>query len=111
MATENAVRIVEWPKEPARLEHHFELDKPCPVSILFDQAPAHVVVSPLEQPLNIDMQMSLKAREPIPVCIKLCEPICAKSDYTIGITIFDRPVATINVRGLTRLFACQKEEF
>jgi hypothetical protein len=42
----------------------------------------------------------------IPVCIRLCEPICARSEYSIDITIFDRPVASIAVAGQTRLFNC-----
>ena len=48
------------------------------------------------------MNMNVTAKEPIPVCIKLCEPICARSDYTIGINIFDNPFASITVRGLTK---------
>lgn len=42
----------------------------------------------------------------IPVCIRLCEPICARSEYSIDITVFDRPVASITVAGQTRLFNC-----
>lgn len=52
--------------------------------------------------------ISVAVREPIPVCIKLCEPICARSEYTIGIDIFDRPVAAITVKGLTKLFGCDE---
>ncbi len=74
-AEQQDVKIIGWPKEPAKLE----------------------------------MAMNLSARETVPVCIKLCEPICAKSDYTIGITIFDKPVATITLSGLTRLFNCPEE--
>lgn len=50
-------------------------------------------------------------KEPLPVCIKVCEPICAQSDYTVGITIFDRPVASITLQGLTRIFNCAEREF
>jgi hypothetical protein len=50
--------------------------------------------------------MNLAAKDTIPVCIKVCEPICAESSYTIGIDVFDRPVAQITIKGLTRLFNC-----
>jgi hypothetical protein len=89
------VRIVEWPKEPALLDHRFDAD-----------APAHVIVRSDEQPFHVDMQMNVAAREVIPVCIQVCEPICAESNYTIAIDIFDRPVAAITIKGLTRLFNC-----
>ena len=61
-----------------------------------------------KEPLNINaaMDSSVAVRGDVPICIRLCEPICAKSEYAIGITIFDRPVATITVSGLTRLFNC-----
>ncbi len=108
MADETKVTIAAWPKDPAALEHHFSADSPCPVSISFTDSPAHVVVSTEpQQPLAVNMNMQLTAREPIPLCIKLCEPICARSDYTIGINVFDNPVASINVRGTTRLEACR----
>jgi hypothetical protein len=45
----------------------------------------------------------------VPICIRVCEPICAKSEYSIGITIFDRPVATITVSGQTRFFNCDEK--
>jgi hypothetical protein len=90
------VSIVAWPERPARLEHAFEK----PVTVVL-QASA-------TDPLNVNM--NLVVREAIPLCIKLCEPICASSEYTIGITIFDRPVAAITIKGLTRLFNCKDEE-
>jgi hypothetical protein len=40
------------------------------------------------------------------LCITVCEPICAQSDYTIAIDIFDKPVASITVRGNTKFYAC-----
>jgi hypothetical protein len=95
---EQIVKIVEWPKEQAVLDHRFEAE-----------SPAHVVVSSADQAFNVDMNMNLAARETIPVCIKVCEPICAASEYTIAIDIFDRPVAAITIKGLTRLFSCGDE--
>ena len=55
------------------------------------------------------MNMAMRATDAIPLCISLCEPICAESSYTIGITIFDRPVISITIRGRTRLSACREE--
>jgi hypothetical protein len=56
--------------------------------------------------VNVSMDSAVTVRSEVPLCIRLCEPICAKSDYSIAITIFDRPVATIAISGLTRLFNC-----
>ena len=49
-------------------------------------------------------------RDTVPVCIKLCEPVCAESDYQISLTIFDRPVGTFSVKGITRFFNCKDRE-
>ncbi|NHZ90554.1 hypothetical protein F2P45_16240 [Massilia sp. CCM 8733] len=107
---EQTVSIVSWPEQSARLEHTFKLDKPCPVSIAFEPAPANVMLSSDPQrPLQVSMNMQLAAREPVPVCITVCEPICARSDYTIGIEVFGNPFASITVRGTTRLFACRDD--
>jgi hypothetical protein len=48
-------------------------------------------------------------RDTVPVCIKLCEPICADSRYEIGIDIFERPVAKITIGGVTRFFNCREK--
>lgn len=110
MADDHNVSIVAWPKEPAGLAHHFDPDKPCPVSISFAETPARVIVSTEpKQPVEVDMDMRLSVKETVPLCIKLCEPICAKSDYTIGINIFDNPFASITVRGMTKFANCREE--
>jgi hypothetical protein len=107
---ESKVTIVAWPKEAAVLEHHFPSGEPCPVSISFTETPAQVIVSTdPAQPVAVDMDMKVTAREPIPICIKLCEPICARSDYTIGVSIFDNPVASISIRGMTRIHNCREQ--
>ncbi|MCU0805239.1 MAG: hypothetical protein MUF79_09150 [Burkholderiales bacterium] len=110
-AEESKVSIVTWPKEALKLSHEFAEGKPCPVAIAFaPETPAHVVVgTDPKQPLDVNMSMSVSARQPVPLCISLCEPICARSDYTIGIAIFDNPFASITIRGLTRLFNCKEE--
>lgn len=96
MAEENVVRIVEWPKDSARLEHSFRQDNPCHVGIIFEERPA-----------KVDMHMDVSAQRPFPLCIKLCEPICVDSEYTVSIDVFDRPVAAITVKGRTRLTNCE----
>lgn len=84
MAEETTVRIVDWPDEPAR------------VAVATDPA----------LPVNVDMNTRVTVREDIGVCLKICEPICAESDYRVGISIFNNPFASISVRGITRLFGC-----
>ncbi len=110
MADQNDVRIIEWPKEPARLEHLFRTEQPCPVVVQFAEAPANVVVATApDRPLVVDMGMNLAVKQPLPVCIKLCEPICVDSDYVIGITLFDRPIISIAIKGRTRIYNCNEE--
>ncbi len=65
------------------------------VKVIFDKEPANVVVA---------------TAKTIPVCIEVCQPICAQSDYTISIEIFDRPVAVIKLSGLTRIFNCDEKK-
>ena len=110
-AEESNVSIVTWPEESLKLSHEFGDGKPCPVSISFTpNTPARIVVgTDPKQPLDVNMNMSVSARQPVPLCISLCEPICARSDYTVGIAIFDNPFASITVRGMTRLFNCKEE--
>lgn len=105
---EQNVTIVAWPKDPAKLEHQFDESTPCPVKVSFGEAPAHVAVhfSPDER-MQVDMNMAVAVRQQIPICIRLCEPICASSDYTVGISVFDTPVFSIRLQGLTRLFNCR----
>lgn len=108
---ESRVSIVAWPPDqPALLRHGFDADQPCPVTVAFAPTPAQVVVSSTAQdPVHVQMNMQVTARQPLPVCITVCEPICARSDYRIGIQIFNNPFATIDVRGTTRLAPCRDE--
>jgi len=108
---EHKVKIIEWPSGKARLDHFFNLDKPCPISIIFDDKPIQVKVNATEkEPLNVNMNMLLEAKKTIPLCIKICEPICATSNYNIGIRLFGQPFADIGVKGVTRLAPCKEEE-
>jgi hypothetical protein len=110
MAEDQNVRILDWPKEPAGLQHHFDPGQSLPVSVSFQPSPARVVVSTeAGRRMAVDMDMNLRASQALPLCIKLCEPICAESDYTIGISIFDHPVISITIRGKTRLSSCREE--
>lgn len=110
MADEHNVHILDWPKESLGMEHHFPKDENFPVTVSFAATAARVVVStPEEGRLAVNMNMVLQAREVVPLCIRLCEPICAESNYTIFITIFDRPVMTITLRGRTRFYNCREE--
>jgi hypothetical protein len=84
VAEDSTVRIVAWPDEPAR------------VTVATDPA----------SPVSVDMNTRVTVRDDIGVCLKICEPICAESDYRIGISIFSNPFASISVRGITRLFRC-----
>jgi len=110
MAEDMNVRIVTWPDEPVQLAHRFDLNTPAPVQVSFGSSPARVSISSeLGKPLAVDMNMSVHVPETLPICIRLCEPICAESHYTIGISIFDRPVITLTIRGKTRLFSSRED--
>lgn len=62
-----------------------------------------------KEPLAVQQMSEIAVKGQVPVCIRVCEPICARSDYAIGVTIFDRPVATITVSGETRIFNCDEK--
>ena len=107
---ENLVTIAAWPPEGlAALQHHFT-EKPCPVSIFIEKTPLGIDLQLLpETPFNVNMDMELKADDVIPVCMKLCEPICAKSEYRLDIDIGGTPFAGVTLRGKTMIFGCDEE--
>lgn len=109
MPEDSDIRIVGWPDEDLAMKHSFELEEPCPVKISFEDTPVMVRVDNGGEPLSVDMNMRVSAKEPVPLCISICEPICARSDYQITFDIFDQPVGRIQVRGITRLFDCRDE--
>ena len=97
MATDETVlRITQWPDGPAQLVHSFNSATPAAVTISTGKG----------DPMQVEMNMLLSSRESVKLCVSVCEPICAQSEYTIGIDVFDRPVASITLRGTTRLFNC-----
>lgn len=86
--------------------HGFEGQEAMPVRVGFAaNSPLAVQLGSAGRPLAVDMRMLLAAPRTIPICFSLCEAICADSDYTIGLTLFDRPVITIKLRGRTRIFS------
>lgn len=93
------INIVGWPAGPHTIEHKTDPGEPPKVSIGFEPSP-----------VQMNMDMNVANREPFKVCIQLCEPICVKSDYTIGIDVFDRPVAVVSVRGTTTFYNCPEEQ-
>ena len=106
----NNVRIVQWPeKNKAMLEHSFNSEKPCPVSMKFDSPATIKFDTTPKEPLHVDMNMLLRT-EALPVTFRLAEAICARSDYAVGIQFFDHHVATIRLAGLTKLFNCNDEK-
>ncbi|MCP4680474.1 MAG: hypothetical protein GY854_34320 [Deltaproteobacteria bacterium] len=109
MAEERQLFIESWPEDPARLKHGFEEGPPCPVAIEFGDSPAHVHLdSSSEDPMHLDMNMNLAAEEPVPVCVSLCEPICADSKYNIGLRVFDQDVAQVDIQGRTKFGPCDE---
>ena len=106
----NTVKIISWPeKNKAMLEHSFNSEKPCPVSIVFDSPATIKFDTNPKEPLHVDMNMQLRT-ESVPVTFRLAEALCARSDYAVGIQFFDHHVATIRLAGLTKLFNCNDEK-
>lgn len=107
---ENHVNIISWPEEAAKVEHNFKLEEACPVSIHIEEQPLNVEIhSPQDEPLNMNMDVNVGVKEVVPICISLSEPICARSEYMIGIDIFDKPFAGVTFRGQTTIFNSQDE--
>ena len=106
MADDRDIRLTALPAEPLAMRHGFDDAQTLPVRLGFaGEAPLGVRLGSGGQPFPVDMRMLVSARRAIPLCLSLCEAICAESDYTIGITLFDRPIITIRLRGRTRLFS------
>lgn len=99
------IRIVAAPEAPLKLSHSVPAENPVPVSLSFGDTQLPVRLGSGDRPLSVDMRMLLAARKAIPLCLSLCDTICADSDYKVEITIFDRPVATIRLRGRTKLYS------
>ena len=79
-----------WPDKP------LDVNIPNPVGLkMFNSQDA---------PLHLNMLTDGKV---IPVCIKLCEPICAESSYKIGINLMGQSFAEIQITGITKIFNCR----
>jgi hypothetical protein len=108
MAEQQNISISRWPSAPVKVSHAFSGDA-CPVSIHFEPRPARVrIETSRTTPLNVSMEARLAGKAPIPICIRVCEPICADSDYRVGLTAFDEAVAEVAVRGRTKIGACKQ---
>src|SRR3954454_23883642 len=108
MAEEWDVRLLAWPPEPAQVQHRGSAEEPVELRVGFAPDPPAAVVlrtSPGEQ-FDVRMAMQMRADDPVPLCIRLCEPLCVTSEYRISIDIFDRPVMSVTVRGTTRFAEC-----
>jgi hypothetical protein len=108
MVEERDVRIIALPEEPLRAVHHADKGF-LPVRVGFDATPLMTRVVSGERLVRVAMDMAVHADDAVSLCITLCEPLCVTSDYAITLAIFDRPVATIRVRGITRLARCGDE--
>jgi hypothetical protein len=45
-------------------------------------------------------------KEPIPICVTVCEPICVDSKYRIGFEFLRIPIGSIGIAGRTRISKC-----
>jgi len=99
------VRIVSA-RSPLAVTHRFDAASPAPVSVSFGDSSLPLRLFSGDRPLSVNMRTLLAARRALPLCLSLCEELCVDSDYRITLSIFDRPVMSVRVRGRTRLFGC-----
>ncbi len=102
------IRVVSWPDKAVPVQHRFRLEEPVPVGIGFEKdSEANVVLrNAPRQALDVNMNLNLNSLKMIPVCLSVCEPICIKSGYRISISIFERPVVSITIKGQTVISSC-----
>jgi hypothetical protein len=105
VADTTEVKIVAVPDTPLRLSHQFAADPPLPVALRFGDTVLPVRLGTGDRAIAVDMRAILSAGRALPLCLSLCDAICADSDYRIEITLFDRPVVTIRLRGRTRFYS------
>jgi hypothetical protein len=105
MTEQMDVRILAWPESPVNLRHSGD-EQPVRLLIAVEPDPPVQVELRTDEPLDVRMQMDIAAQEPVALCIDVCEPICASSDYQVGMDLFDQPVAQVAVRGTTRVERC-----
>ena len=96
--TDQDINIVGWPPTLS-LEHKTDPSATPKVSVGFESSP-----------VQMNMDMNVANTNPFKVCIQLCEPITVKSSYTIGIDVFDRPVAAITLNGTTTIYNSPEEQ-
>jgi|WetSurMetagenome_2_1015567.scaffolds.fasta_scaffold11859_3 hypothetical protein len=102
--------IDHWPNDVPQFQHEVDIKNipQVPVSVAFQATNAlGVTLHGSSDPMNVNV--GIVQKQPIPVCIKLCEPICARSNYTIGLDLLCIPLFKVNVQGLTKLYNCASE--
>jgi hypothetical protein len=106
MVDNRDVRILTWPEGPATLWHAGEDEQPVRLRFAMDPEPPLGVALRTDDPLDVRMRLDVAGREPVALCIDVGEPICATSDYRVGVDVFDQSVAAVAVRGTTRVERC-----
>ena len=103
----DCVIVIKELPDPITVNVNVLTEQPCPVVLSFDDEPLGIRLntSP-KQPIHVDMPIDLQVKEPIPVCITLCEPICTDSSYRIDVSLFGIPLPSIRVGGDTDFFNC-----
>ena len=79
-----------------------------PLSVSFGESGLPLRLISGDRPLLVQMRTLLAARKALPLCLSLCDELCVDSDYRITLSIFDRPVMGIRLRGRTRLYECSE---
>jgi hypothetical protein len=46
----------------------------------------------------------------LPLAVRMHEPVCVESAYTVSVQIFDRDVATFQLKGRTILRNCREKD-
>src|SRR5437016_1781349 len=99
--TDQDIRIVAWPDGPAALRHTGDVEQPVRLLIAMEADPPVDVELRTSEPLDVRMAMVVVAPSPVPLCIDVADPICATSDYRVGVDLFDQDVMSVGVRGTT----------
>jgi hypothetical protein len=110
MAVSKTIGVVEFPHGAAGATHTFDPALPAGVTIRFAPAPANFALANVAgAPLDATVSTSINAKGAFPLCIKLCEPICVDSDYTLTLTLLGRSIVSVTIRGRTQFYSCSDD--